>query len=881
MLKIINNGGLHMEPMRFCMVSDKELTLQILNLNKVPSVTLVDPKTCQYPIIGRMYGQHKGKDISIINTPEQAKDEGYDYFTKLYAIEKEYCFEIKALEVKGVQIAEGDQVIYNELPIRTEVFGWSWKHIETSSVPTDWLNIAIRALYVTGATHGFVKIGTLPNETIIVTDINSPKMFSVEPVTKPALPFTIGADVEFMLSCDGDLLPASTFFPNDGPVGCDERQIERDSGEYALAEIRPEKAETPKELVNNIKKLIEEASEQAPYDNVKFHAGSMPFTGYQCGGHIHLGIRPSLALLRALDQYVALPFAMIEEPRTAKLRRKTKHGGLGRYRVKPYGIEYLSLSSWIIEPKLAMAILCLTHLVATHYHELKSDFLFHPLVQRAYYHGNQLFLKQLWEKIKPRIMATSSYSLYEKELSFLFEAIEKGYSFDESSDIRKNWGLEQPKQSYDVGSMIQIPKKMRLKYNLKEGQSTKVIAGKAISSAIIRPYPFTFRHSNMVKLSKSLRQKLNLPDNWIPKLTAVNGVLSLGPILGILARRPFERQTTYFRHLFRIAKEKQMLVYVFEPQDINWEEMMIKGTTMDGKGIFPFPAVIYDRYFHERKEKAVMDEIRYKLLSVYNIPFINPPNLTTLTSNKWKSHKLLAKEHEEYLPETRFLKHPSTITEMLDEHGEIFLKPLGGKLGIGVIRVIRRPSGIHVLNLNQKSHQKLASIDELFSLITPLMQQSPYLIQEGIRRKKFHDKNVEIRVYMQKSGKRTWLRTGMVSRLTSDHVLTEESESNVRLSKVLHHLYPNPTDRKNVYNQLTKISKDVVLTLEEEVGPFGELAVDLCIDQYGSMKLLEINAKPDNLFSQIKAYKLRKSAGIRLLDYGASLAGYVDEESFN
>lgn len=118
----------------------------------------------------------------------------------------------------------------------------------------------------------------------------------------------------------------------------------------------------------------------------------------------------------------------------------------------------------------------------------------------------------------------------------------------------------------------------------------------------------------------------------------------------------------------------------------------------------------------------------------------------------------------------------------------------------------------------------------------------------------------------------------MVARLTSEDVLTEDSETNMRLSKILNSLYPDPTDRRFVINQLAKISKNIVATVEEKVGPFGELAVDLCIDQYGSIKLLEINAKPDSLFSQIRAYKPRTLAGIRLLNYASSLAGYEEEK---
>lgn len=123
-----------------------------------------------------------------------------------------------------------------------------------------------------------------------------------------------------------------------------------------------------------------------------------------------------------------------------------------------------------------------------------------------------------------------------------------------------------------------------------------------------------------------------------------------------------------------------------------------------------------------------------------------------------------------------------------------------------------------------------------------------------------------------------WFRTGMVGRLTNEDVLTEETEVNMRMSKVMSQLYSDLTERRYIMNQLATISRNIVTTIENEVGSFGELAVDFCIDQYDSIKLLEVNSKPDNLFSQIRAYQLRNLAGIRLLNYAASLAGYEGED---
>lgn len=858
----------------FYIAADKELALQMLKLNSIQTIEITDVAASSFPIIGRRFGHHGGMDISIVHTKEQGLEEGYDYFTKLYCFEQEYRLEVKGLSVIRVQEANAHTVISSEIPIRTELNGWKWNDIDLTLIPEDWLHMAIRAVYITGLTHAFVKIGMLSNESPIVIDINPLSRVCTYPALEPKLSFTLGADVEFMLSCDDELIPASEFFPLEGPIGCDERQIEQDSGEYALAEIRPEQSESPHELCNNIKKLIAEASEKIPYHNIAFRAGSMPFFGYQCGGHLHFGVNPSVTLLRALDYYLAIPLAMIEEASTSRRRRRTKHGGLGRYREKSYGFEYLSLSSWIVEPGIALATLCLAKLVVSQHHKLQNPFLFHPLVQRAYYQGNHMMLKFLWKDIKNQLTLTKGYSLYEKELSVLFEYIEKDHCLIGETDIRQNWGLTVPHQSFERGLIIHIPRKTRVKYNLKEGQNTFVCAGKSMSKATIRPYPFSFRNSNIIQLSPTLRQALSLPKSWIPKIASANGALILGPIMGILADRPFERQATYFQHLSKIAKEKQMFVYVFEPKDIQWDKQLIKGTTMNGDGLFPFPAVIYDRYFRtSNKQKKEMDELRAKLQLIYNIPFVNPPSLFDLTGNKWTSHQLLSDEHQDYLPDTRLLEHPTDITEMLNRHGEIFLKPIGGALSNGIIRVIQKSSGIYWMNSNHRVFEPINGIDELISYFFP-PKNKVYLVQEAIKRKQLNGNYVELRVYMQKNGLQKWMRTGMVARLTNEGVMSEDTEINKRSSQVLNKLFPNSGELREIRKQIGEVARGIVETVEEEVGPFGELAIDVCIDQYNNIKILEINAKPDNLFSQVKAYKLRNIAAQRLLNYATSLAGY-------
>ncbi|HBI05008.1 MAG TPA: hypothetical protein DDY49_13380, partial [Paenibacillaceae bacterium] len=738
----------------FCIGCDKELTLHILHLNCIPTMELTTGIGVTYPIIGRMHGHHQGKDLAIVETQDQAREEGYDYFTKLYVIEKEYRLEVEALSVTKIEVAIPDRVTHNEIPIRTQSFGWKWKEIELNHLPAEWQEIAIRSLYVTGLPRGVVKMGRLINDSPIVISIKPEEQTHSHTPIATHLPYTIGADVEFMLNNEGELIPASRFFPIDGPIGCDERQIEQDSGDYALAEIRPEKAQTPQELYNNIRTLLNEASKKIPYNTIEFHSGSMPFSGYQCGGHLHFGTPLSLSKIHALDQYVAIPMAMIEDSRTAKRRRKTKHGGLGKYRLQPYGFEYISLSSWITDPHLTLGLLCLAYLVVAFHHELPADLLFEPLVQQAYYNGNKTILKHYWPEIKKRIQSTSDFHMYEEELSDLFHRIDHPEDYLVQKDLRQNWELDVEQQPYLPETTVHIPKKIRKQLHLQEGQSTFIRAGKCFTTATIHPYPFSFRDSNIIQLSQPLRDSLSLPKEWNPKVFQKNGILALGPIMGILAPNPLGLQETYFNHLCRLGKERRMLVYYFDPANINWEKKVIRGTSVYGEQDFPFPDVIYDRLFlSSTTDKQELDQMRLKFIHVYNIQFINSPALFELTGNKWETHTLLFEDYEEYLPETRLLNHPSEVMEMLDVYGDLFLKPLNGAAGEGIIHIMRKASGMVWVYSNGKQMQRQGDEKQLTKFLTARMKRTPFIVQEGIARKKLKDHYVEIRVYMQKNGR--------------------------------------------------------------------------------------------------------------------------------
>jgi hypothetical protein len=253
----------------------------------------------------------------------------------------------------------------------------------------------------------------------------------------------LGADPEFMIinNRTGKLVSASTFFPAQGLVGCDNIRLPNRQ-QRPIAELRPKPEKSPLQLVANIRYALIRANSMAAYSNVKWVAGSHPVAGYSIGGHIHFSnVNLNAALIRALDNYLGLLVFMIERSKTACKRRK-KYGLLSEYREKNYGgFEYRTPGSWLMSQKIATGVLCLAKIVASNYLQLSHNYLNTAEAQAAFYSGNREYFMKDFDQIWQDIQETQLYPKYAEEIEIIRWMIKNDIQWDERMDIRKGWSI--------------------------------------------------------------------------------------------------------------------------------------------------------------------------------------------------------------------------------------------------------------------------------------------------------------------------------------------------------------------------------------------------------------------------------------------------------
>ncbi|MDF2937793.1 MAG: hypothetical protein K0Q90_3166 [Paenibacillaceae bacterium] len=252
----------------------------------------------------------------------------------------------------------------------------------------------------------------------------------------------LGADPEFVLRRPGgSFVPANRFLEKSGVVGCDAVVLSRDRVIHPLAELRPKPCGTPRELVRELYRTMRQAARQIPDASLAWLSGSMPGKGLSTGGHVHVsGVWLHDHLLRALDNYAALPLVLAEGE--AAGQRRPKYGFLGDARRKRHGgFEYRTLPSWLSTPELALAVLTLVHMIALHYRELRQTPLDHLDIQRAYYNGDKKQLLPVVRKLWTDLERLPAYRQSKETMDAFRDRLFRMEEWNEQADFRIPWKI--------------------------------------------------------------------------------------------------------------------------------------------------------------------------------------------------------------------------------------------------------------------------------------------------------------------------------------------------------------------------------------------------------------------------------------------------------
>lgn len=357
------------------------------------------------------------------------------------------------------------------------------------------------------------------------------------------------------------------------------------------------------------------------------------------------------------------------------------------------------------------------------------------------------------------------------------------------------------------------------------------------------------------------------------------------PTLGILTlylndRKALEEKPVYAK-MTVLGRKLGLSVFVFTPDDVDDAGDRIYALFYDPRAKSwtrrwtRFPQLIYDRCRIQRSD-------RFQRLLAFrrkygHLTFLNRP-----LRNKWTIYRTLSKvsAFEPHLPATRFYDTTDDVLAMLRKHSLVYVKPINGTGGRGILRVERMKDGSYSLQGRDHARRivspRRVSRERLAGVLRSWDKRGDrYIAQQGLHIRLPDGRVHDYRMLVQKNGEGEWTVTGCAGRVGPPRSITSNLHGGGRavpMTTLLREWVGSEERVGQVRRTAETLGIGVARHLERTYGALCELALDLAIDRDGRVWLLEVNPKPAReVFIQAGERDVYRTALLRPLEYAVWL----------
>ncbi len=392
-----------------------------------------------------------------------------------------------------------------------------------------------------------------------------------------------------------------------------------------------------------------------------------------------------------------------------------------------------------------------------------------------------------------------------------------------------------------------IPYEAASQHGLTEGQMVEIKHGSLSAQAKV----ITSCDKSIGLTNDILNHLRLLTNSKIGIKSEGSNKFRLGPLIGILTFSHVIAKKDLNRYIPYAVKMKNIgFLYVFGPKSIDSTLRTIKGFYYNFRQNawqeteFPFPDVVMDRiYPNNRKSHSELEKI------IGQNRIFNKKTLI----NKINFSRTLHKDNflQNHVPETRLFGSISDFEYMLRKHPGLFMKPVNGMKGKGIIQLKKQDNNLVCRYMGEqgpKTHIIKQSCDIFDVLKCVGKGKKTYIIQAEILRMEYNKQAFGLRAMAVKNGSGQWSVPAIFAK-TSDPTgfLTNTSAGAkiIFLRDLLNGIQDKlPYSNKHFLSLLTEISIKAAYALDEKFGPLGKLGIDIVVDNFGKPWLIEANGNP-------------------------------------
>ena len=340
----------------------------------------------------------------------------------------------------------------------------------------------------------------------------------------------------------------------------------------------------------------------------------------------------------------------------------------------------------------------------------------------------------------------------------------------------------------------------------------------------------------------------------------VTALRSKQPVLAILTIEDelqlFRGNRQNFADLIAAGKENGFLVYVLTVKELKFNRKTINGYTFDPasdiwvQDKYPFPNLIYNRI--PLREDELLPEVRRKIaacLKRSDVQLFNPKFFNKWSLFKWLRQSRITKP---YIPDTSRMLTVSGLGKMMLQHKFLYLKPVSGKAGKGIMTIHLLPDKTLPYRLKIQGNKgsityNCGTIGKLWARIKKECSSEHYIAQQGIQLAAYNDRSFDLRALIQKNQRGQWDISGIGARIAGSRSITTHVPRGGSIEdpeKLLVSVF-GPEEANKLL--LKARSTALIIARQIEQGSkrdLAEMSMDLGIDPTGNVWFFEANAKP-------------------------------------
>lgn len=352
-----------------------------------------------------------------------------------------------------------------------------------------------------------------------------------------------------------------------------------------------------------------------------------------------------------------------------------------------------------------------------------------------------------------------------------------------------------------------------------------------------------------------------------------NNQMSIGPLIGILTvgeGLEFRGNRDNFRDIFLSGKKLGALVFVFTPGGIQWDQHKVSGYLYDEKqGVWleatlPFPHVVYNRIPTRKWEKQsdvqkTLNQLAsMKQITLFNRRFFDKQTLFQLLEG--------IPEATTFLPETKRLDSYLKLKSFLSKYSSVYLKPVLGKAGEGIMRLDfhQRRWRLRRVHQQQVTTRYFSTLKAAWAYVRSKTKGEKYIIQQAIPLAQYKGRPFDVRVLVQKNGNGVWDLTGIgIRRAGAQSITTHVPRGGSIQSpeKVLGALFAGQEEQ--IIEKIKETALTIARNLNAELEGLAEMSMDLGLTREGRLWFFEANAKPEKFDEPT----IRRSSLSNLIEY--------------